>query len=170
MQNVPEKWQKDMCFYIASWNTSLGACVSCSVVSDSTNPWTVACKAPLSMELSRQEYWCELSFPSTEDLPDPEIEPGSPALQQILYHLSHRPQTPSMGTSKYYRTVKQSLLYQWDWFSNVKTGEKLEFPSGHNVVCQRNLWSYIALEFRVFGSALGRSKIHWEIVAQCNLI
>ena len=56
-------------------------CVSCSVVSDSKNPWTVACKAPLSMELSRQEDWCELSFPSTEDLPDPGIEPGSPALQ-----------------------------------------------------------------------------------------
>ena len=32
------------------------------------------------MELSRQEYWSELPFPSG-DLPDPGIEPGSPALQ-----------------------------------------------------------------------------------------
>ena len=44
-------------------------------------PWTVACQAPLSMEFSRQEYWSELPFPSPGDLPDPGIEPGSPALQ-----------------------------------------------------------------------------------------
>ena len=44
-------------------------------------PWTVACQAPLSMEFSRQEYWSGLSFPFPGDLPDPGIEPGSPALQ-----------------------------------------------------------------------------------------
>ena len=42
--------------------------------------WTVAYQTPPSMELSRQEYWSELPFPSPGDLPDPEIEPGSPAL------------------------------------------------------------------------------------------
>ena len=44
-------------------------------------PWTVARQAPLSMGISRQECWSGLPFPSPEDLPDPEIEPGSPALQ-----------------------------------------------------------------------------------------
>ena len=44
-------------------------------------PQTVAYKAPLSMEFSRQEYWSGLAFLSPEDLPDPEIEPRSPALQ-----------------------------------------------------------------------------------------
>ena len=43
--------------------------------------WTVAYKAALSMEFSRQEYWSGLPLPSPGDLPDPEIEPGSPALQ-----------------------------------------------------------------------------------------
>ena len=33
------------------------------------------------MGFSRQVYWSELPFPSPGDLPDPEIEPGSPALQ-----------------------------------------------------------------------------------------
>ena len=33
------------------------------------------------MRFSRQEYWNGLPFPSPEDLPDPGIEPGSPALQ-----------------------------------------------------------------------------------------
>ena len=44
-------------------------------------PWTVAHQAPLSMGFSRQEYWSGLPFPSPGDLPDPGIEPGSPALQ-----------------------------------------------------------------------------------------
>ena len=43
--------------------------------------WTVACQAPLSMGFSRQEYWSGLPFPSPGDLPDPGIEPRSPALQ-----------------------------------------------------------------------------------------
>ena len=38
-------------------------------------------QAPLSMESSRQEYCSGLPFPSSGDLPDPGIEPGSPALQ-----------------------------------------------------------------------------------------
>ena len=33
--------------------------------------------APLSMEFSRQEYWCGLPFPTPGDLPDPGIEPAS---------------------------------------------------------------------------------------------
>ena len=33
------------------------------------------------MGFSRQEYWSGLSFLSPGDLPDPGIEPGSPALQ-----------------------------------------------------------------------------------------
>ena len=44
-------------------------------------PWTVAHQAPLSMGFSRQEYWSGLPFLSSGDLPDPGIEPGSPALQ-----------------------------------------------------------------------------------------
>ena len=43
-------------------------------------PWTVAHQAPPSMEFSRQEYWSGLPFPSPGDLPNPGIEPGSPAL------------------------------------------------------------------------------------------
>ena len=33
------------------------------------------------MGFSRQENWSGFPFPSPEDLPDPEIEPGSPALE-----------------------------------------------------------------------------------------
>ena len=40
------------------------------------NPWTIACQAPLSMGLSRQEYWSGLPCPPAWELPDPGIEPG----------------------------------------------------------------------------------------------
>ena len=41
------------------------------------------------MELSRQEYWNGLPFPSTGDLPDLGIEPVSPALQMDSLLLSY---------------------------------------------------------------------------------
>ena len=46
-------------------------------------PWTVACKAPLFMGFSRQEYWSGLPFPSPGDPPNPGMEPGCPALFTI---------------------------------------------------------------------------------------
>ena len=47
-----------------------------SVVSYSfVNLWTMASQAPLSMRLSRQEYWSRLPFPSPADIrPDAGIE------------------------------------------------------------------------------------------------
>ena len=51
-------------------------------MSDSfVNPWTVACKASLSMGFSWREYWSGLLFPTPRDLPNPWVEPRSPALQ-----------------------------------------------------------------------------------------
>ena len=50
-------------------------------MSDPATPWTVAYQASLSMGFSRQERWSGLPFPSPGDLPDPGIEPRSPALQ-----------------------------------------------------------------------------------------
>ena len=44
------------------------------------NPYTEAHQAPLSTGFSRQEQWSGLPFPSPGDLPDPGIEPVSPAL------------------------------------------------------------------------------------------
>ena len=42
-------------------------------------PWTLAYQAPPSVGFSRQECWS--GFPSPGDLPEPGIEPKSPALQ-----------------------------------------------------------------------------------------
>ena len=45
------------------------------------NPWTVACQALLSTEFFTQESWSGLPISSSVDLPNPGVEPGSPALQ-----------------------------------------------------------------------------------------
>ena len=52
-------------------------------------PWTVACQAPLSMGFHRQEYWSGLPCPPPGDLPNPGIEPVSPALQADSLPLHH---------------------------------------------------------------------------------
>ena len=55
-----------------------------SQVQSFVTPWTVAHQAPLFMEFPRQEY-SDLPFPPPGDLPDPEIEPVSPALAGVFF-------------------------------------------------------------------------------------
>ena len=52
-------------------------------------PWTVACRAPLSVGFPRQEYWSALPFSTPGYLPNPRIEPASPVSwvgRRILCH------------------------------------------------------------------------------------
>ena len=64
------------------------SCTVASVVSSSfVTPWTVAHQAPLSMGLSRQDYWSGLPFPSPGDLPDPGIKPPLQMDYLLLSHL-----------------------------------------------------------------------------------
>ena len=60
--------------------------VSSSVAHDSyATPWTVACQAPLSMRVPRQEYWSRLPSSSPRNLPNPGIEPTSPASPALVH-------------------------------------------------------------------------------------
>ena len=69
-----------------------------------STPQTVARQALLSMEFSRLKYWSGKPFPSPGDLPNPGIEPRSPALQADSL-LSKPP-----GKSKYTGVGSLSLL------------------------------------------------------------
>ena len=51
----------------------------CSAAQLYMTPLTVAHQTPLSKELSRQEYWSKLPFPTPGHLPDPGIKPMTPA-------------------------------------------------------------------------------------------
>ena len=52
--------------------------------------WTRAHQAPLSMEISRQEDWSRLPFPSPGDLPGSGIKPVSSALTGRSLPRSHQ--------------------------------------------------------------------------------
>ena len=67
------------------WKKQTAGCVLvtqlCLTLCDPMDWEPGALQAPPSMKFSRQEYWSGLPFPSPGDLPDPGIEPRSPALQ-----------------------------------------------------------------------------------------
>ena len=76
-------------------------------------PWTVTYQSLPSMGFSSQEYWSGLPFPSPEDLPNPGIKPGSPALEADAL-LSEPP-----GKSKKANT--------WVYAQNFSSGYQLTF-------------------------------------------
>ena len=61
--------------------SSLNECMRVCVRKSLSHVQLFACQAPQSMGFSRQDYWSGLPFTSPRDLPDPGIEPRSPALQ-----------------------------------------------------------------------------------------
>ena len=71
-----EKDSLGFSIYVKKWQ-----CQWLSLVQLFVTPRTATCQAPLSMEFSRQECWSGQPYLSPGDLPDPGIEPGSPALQ-----------------------------------------------------------------------------------------
>ena len=87
--------------YKAERQESESESVICWVMSHSLQQWTIAHQAPLSMEFSRQEYWSGFPFPSSGNLPDPGIEPGSLAVQ-VDSLLSEPPGKPRKTGTRYY--------------------------------------------------------------------
>ena len=88
---------------------------ACSVAFKSAILWTVARQVPLSMGFSRQEYWSGLPFPPPGDLPDPGIEPLSPASPtlQIPYHTEppRKPLFLLVRWSLFYTNICNSQLF-----------------------------------------------------------
>ena len=74
--------------YLETFHLSKGGVCVLSYTQVFAASWTVAQQAPLSMELSRQEYWSGLPFPSPGDLPDSGIEPASLASPAHTKHLT----------------------------------------------------------------------------------
>ena len=88
-------------------------------------PWTVAYQAPPSMGFSRQEYWSGLPFPSPGNLPNPGIEPRSPAFQADALTSEPPGKPKSRGN--------------WGWKFIICQGPNTGFPggaSGKEFACQ----------------------------------
>ena len=68
-------------YIVYKYSVQFSSVQSLSRVRLFVTPWTVAYEATPSMGFSRQKYWSGVPFPSAGDLPDPGMEPRSPALQ-----------------------------------------------------------------------------------------
>ena len=81
-EKVTDRWQKyGRKKQFDSLKECVFVCLVILVVSDFAILWTVAHQTPLSIGFSRQEYWSGLPCLPPGDLPEPEAEPVSPALQ-----------------------------------------------------------------------------------------
>ena len=87
---------------------------SLSCVRLCATPWTVAHQAPLSLGLSRREYWSRLPRPSSRDLPHPGIEPTSLA---------------ALALACGFFTISATWEAQQKRWTACKTRQKLKMPS-----------------------------------------
>ena len=117
-------------------------------------PWTVAHQAPQSTEFCRQEYWSGLLFPSPGDLPNPGIEPGSPALQADAL-LSEPPEKPWVPNNWCFWTVVLEKTLESPLDCNdikpVNTKEnqlwiftgRIDVEAGASVLCPPDMSSWL---------------------------
>ena len=73
--------------------------------------WIVAYQAPLSRRFSMQEYQSGLPLPSPGDLPDPGIEPRSPALGGCFALWATREAQPP---SRFFNKEEKRMMRGWD--------------------------------------------------------
>ena len=140
---------------------------SCPTLCD---PWTVAHQAPPSMGFSRQECWSGLPFPSPGDLPNPGIEPRSPALEAdaltfeppgkpFLGHSKPKSQICSIWVSQVALEVKNPPASEGDADSIPRSGRSPEGGHGNPLQysCLENPMDSGAWQATVHGVAKSRA-------------
>ena len=87
------------------------ACVRACMHALTLSPWTVACQVPLSMELSKQEYWRGLPFPSPFL---PKVRTLKTKVRQITIeeskHKIKANELSSLANHKYHEQISLSRL------------------------------------------------------------
>ena len=89
------------------------------------------CSPPGSSVLgfSRKEYWSGLPFPSPGDLPEPGIEPGSPALQTDSF-TTEPPGSPHLPLAPQFLRLLKTLSCLWWLGGGWGGGLVLSGPTG----------------------------------------
>ena len=99
------------------------------------------------MGFSRQEYWSGLSFPSPGDLPDPGIEPRSPALQADALTSEPPGRELQIKIWKYHYTLQRSnskILKTSKADEEVEHQELSVYANGN-----RKCYNYFGRQFEV---------------------
>ena len=131
------------------FTTELPVCVQfLSHVQLFVTPWTVACKAPLPMGFSRQEYWSGLPFPPAVNLPDPGIEYPVLAESSALarrFFTTEPPGTPFRWDLGEIKKIKSDFFFLfWTWGIKKKKEQFLHlyplnntyFPNFSLIFCE----------------------------------
>ena len=111
--------------------------------------WTVAHQAPLSLGLSRQEYWSGFPFPPPGDLPDPGIQRASSTLQVDSLPLSHQGRLQGTELPSTKSSEAGSTLWATPVSSNPGCGRGDCEGTGMMLSVQtdpRLLWAWVLLE------------------------
>ena len=113
-------------------------------------PWTIAYQGPQSMGCSRQEYWSGLPFPSPGDLPDPGIEPRSPALQADALPLSYQgspKETPNLRMSLFYKYIIQCIQRSFSFTFKTQDLSSNAFKAVLQYWCNCMVFRYLKLGY-----------------------
>ena len=121
---------------------------SCCCVRLFATVWTIAHQAPLSMGFSRQEYWSGLPFASPGDIPNPGIEPRSPALQADA--LSSEP--PGKPCRQYCLQIEKAREFQKNIFCFT------DYAKAFDCVYHNKLWKILRKMVKSLEIKWG---VHW---------
>ena len=112
-------------------------------------------QAPLSLGFARQEYWSGLPFPSPGDLPDPVIEPASPALPDGLLTAepSGKPPVTVKGLKKGCKANHKNACIQLSTIHERQLGEAIKdtFMSDSSLCQLQFSWSVVSDYLRPHG-------------------
>ena len=97
------------------------------------------------MGFPRQEYWSGLPFPSPGDLPDPGIEPRSPALQADTLPSEPRgkPQKAEVGMKSCPENLRSSDAPSQPCGGRTHCGDARDASSAETVQCPRGFICYL---------------------------
>ena len=114
-------------------------------------PWTVAHRAPLSVEFSRQEFWSGLPFPPPRDLPHPGVKPAaleSSALAGGFSSLHHQTSPVLLLNSELTSPFPMSgFSCQVFWKMKSLDEEGFQISSSCNILSSSS-WSFWNCAFR----------------------
>ena len=115
-------------------------------MSDSAMLWTVAHQAPLSIGLSRREYWNGLLCPFPGDLLDPGIKTASPALAGGFFTTepSRKPTRYTVVLNRCYwppSSQPKRTLRNLVGFKETQTRSIMSIQSPLSFIC--SFWQYI---------------------------
>ena len=95
-------------------------------MSTSCDPMNYSLPVSTVHGISQQGYWNGLPFPSPGDLPDPGMEPTSPALEDRFF-TTESPGKPWCSTvAEYKANIKQSIMFLNNRNKQMETEKKIK--------------------------------------------